>query len=166
AEISAVTRTSNAAAPTIAHHRSSYVISHEPMAAMCQDVHASIPSALTVFFAYDCQTTELVATHTEGDIIDQLIGFRIALGQRISGWVAANRESILNSDATLDLSELIVDSPHRLRSCLSVPVIAGDQLLGVITCYGSEPDVFTKSHQRLVADATSRRASVTPLVTH
>jgi hypothetical protein len=166
AELSVVTRANNIKPLTTSHHNTDRGISFQPMIAVCQYIHSSLPSALTVFFAYDPQTTELVAAYSEGETLDQLIGFRIALGQRISGWVAANRESILNSDATLDLSEFMVGAPYRFKSCLSVPVIAGDQLLGVITCYGSEPEIFTKGHQRLATEATLRRLPITLLVTH
>jgi putative nucleotidyltransferase with HDIG domain len=146
---------------------SSQLISNELITAACHHAHTSTPAALTVFFAYDSRTTELVAAHSEGDKIDRLIGFRIALGQRISGWVAANRQSILNSDATLDLgADFIAASPHPLKSCLSVPVLVGDQLLGVLTCYSGEANIFTRGHERLLAQAVPRKGAMTPLVTH
>ena len=45
-------------------------------------------------------------------------------GQRLSGWVAANRQTIANSDAALDLGNLAMrlDPP---QSCLSTVISDG-----------------------------------------
>ena len=64
-----------------------------------------IPSSLVAFFIYDVSRDELVISHATGDGAALVRGLRISLGQRLSGWVAANRKTILNSDASLDLGE-------------------------------------------------------------
>jgi putative nucleotidyltransferase with HDIG domain len=166
AQISAVTRTVNTSRLSEATHESTQVVSPDRITTACKHIHSLLPSDLTVFFAYDSRTTDLVVAHTEGNTAERLIGFRIALGQRISGWVAANREPILNSDATLDLAEFMSGSPYPLKSCVSVPIIVDDHLLGVITCYGRESQGFTKTHQHLIADETARKLPLTPFVTH
>ena len=64
-----------------------------------------IPCSLCVFFVYDMESDDLVAAHASGDNAALVSGLRIGLGQRLSGWVAANRQSIRNSDPVLDLGE-------------------------------------------------------------
>jgi len=59
-----------------------------------------IPSSLCVFYLYDRRSDELEARHVVGDGTPIVRGMRIALGQRLSGWVAANRQTISNSDAS------------------------------------------------------------------
>lgn len=73
--------------------------------------------------------------------LSQLIGGpEIPLGDKLSGWVAAHRTPIWNSDATLDLPiELARSSGVGLGS--SVPLVDGDVLVGTLTFYapsGSE----------------------------
>ena len=73
--------------------------------------------------------------------LTQLVGApEIALGERLSGWVAAHRTPIWNSDATLDLpGELARSAGVELGS--SVPLVDGDLLVGALTFYarsGSE----------------------------
>lgn len=73
--------------------------------------------------------------------LSQLIGGpEIPLGDKLSGWVAAHRTPIWNSDATLDLPiELARTSGVALGS--SVPLVDGDILIGTLTFYapsGSE----------------------------
>ncbi len=58
----------------------------------------------------------------------------IPLGERLSGWVAAHRTAIWNSDATLDLSaEVAQRTDIALGS--SVPLIDNEVLVGTLTLY-------------------------------
>ena len=79
-----------------------------------------------------------------------LRGLRIGLGQRLSGWVAANRQSIRNSDAALDLGDAARSMRPRPRSCLSTPLLTGKNLAGVLTLYSTAQNAFTEEHQRLL----------------
>ena len=56
-------------------------------------------------FLYDVEKDELVAAHASGDNAPHFSELRIPRGQRLTGWVAANNQSILNSDPVLDLGE-------------------------------------------------------------
>jgi len=109
-----------------------------------------LPSTICVFFKYDPKHDELVAAHASGDAAFVLNGARIGLGERLSGWVAANRQTILNSDPALDLSEELRNSLPTLRSCISSPLLAGDELVGVLTLYSSQVGVFGEEHQRII----------------
>ena len=64
----------------------------------------------------------------------------IPLGERLSGWVAAHRTPIWNSDATLDLSTEIAKRTDVVFGS-SVPLLDGEMLVGTLTLYcgaGSE----------------------------
>jgi putative nucleotidyltransferase with HDIG domain len=58
----------------------------------------------------------------------------IPLGERLSGWVAAHRTPIWNSDATLDLT---ADIAKRADISLgsSIPLLDGQSLVGTVTLY-------------------------------
>ena len=90
-----------------------------------------IPSSLCVFYIYDASTDELEAKHALGEAMSVVKGLKIPLGQRLSGWVAANRQTISNSDPSLDLGEVARCTTPRLRSCLSTPLLSDDTLVGV-----------------------------------
>jgi diguanylate cyclase (GGDEF)-like protein/putative nucleotidyltransferase with HDIG domain len=109
-----------------------------------------LPSTICVFFRYDPKHDELVAAYACGDAAFVLNGLRIGLGERLSGWVAANRQTILNSDPALDLSEELRASLPTLRSCISSPLLAADELVGVLTLYSSQAGVFNEEHQRII----------------
>ena len=65
-----------------------------------------MPSSLFVFYQYLPASDELQVRHARGNGAKLLQGIRVALGQRLSGWVAANRQTIVNSDPALDIGDL------------------------------------------------------------
>jgi putative nucleotidyltransferase with HDIG domain len=122
--------------------------------AISQHLRRLIPFSLCAFFGYDVTTDEIEAIDAVGESASQVRGLRIGLGQRVSGWVAANKHSIVNSDPTLDLGDLARSACPRLQSCLSVPLMVGQELLGVMTLYSSVRDGFSEKHQR-IAETTA-----------
>ena len=109
-----------------------------------------VPSCLCVFYLYDTSKDEIEAKHATGDSTSIVKGIRMSLGQRLSGWVAANRQTIVNSDPILDLGEVARTSTPRLRSCLSTPLISNNELVGVLTLYSGTLDAFNEDHRRIV----------------
>ena len=78
-----------------------------------------VPASTCVIFLYDIEKDELVAAHASGDNASHFSDLRIPRGQRLTGWVAANKQSIVNSDPVLDLGETARHLRPQLRSCLS-----------------------------------------------
>jgi putative nucleotidyltransferase with HDIG domain len=82
---------------------------------------------------------ELAILTTHGLEPARLLSRRIPLGEHLTGWVAANRESILNSDAALDLGPLAPGAVFALKVCLSAPLLTEAQsLAGVISIYSTQ----------------------------
>jgi diguanylate cyclase (GGDEF)-like protein/putative nucleotidyltransferase with HDIG domain len=117
---------------------------------IAKHIRRLVPFSLCVFYIFDAATDELEAKHAMGDAASNVRGLRIQVGQRLSGWVAANRQSIVNSDPTLDLGEVARCVTPRLRNCLSTPLQSDDGLVGVLTLYSSTSDGFTEDHRRIV----------------
>jgi putative nucleotidyltransferase with HDIG domain len=113
-----------------------------------------IPFSLAVLFTYDSARDELVADAV-GEIGYLVRDLRIARGDRLSGWVAANRQTIINSDPVLDLGDVAHAVTPALRVSLSVPLEARGEILGVLTLYSSDQE-FTTHHQR-IAEVAGRQ---------
>ncbi len=113
-------------------------------------VRELVPCSLCVLFVYDAMSDELLAAHATGENASLVVGLRIPMGQKLSGWVAAHRLTIRNSDAVLDFGELAMpfQAPHN--SCLSTPMLMGTELVGVLSLYTLGRDRFTEEHQRVV----------------
>jgi putative nucleotidyltransferase with HDIG domain len=109
-----------------------------------------IPASTCVFYSFDDARDELVSSHASGEHSGHFADLRIPRGQRLTGWVAANRMSILNSDPALDLGDAARSMRPPLRSCLSTAISAEDELVGVLTAYSTQRDAFTEDHQRIL----------------
>lgn len=121
-----------------------------------------VPASTCVFYIYDAAADELYAAHAAGENAGHFSGIRIPRGQRLTGWVAANKQTILNSDPMLDLGEVARAMRPRLRSCLSTPLLNDAQLVGVLTLYSTNKDAFTEDHRRVI-EVVSRQVSQTIL---
>ncbi|MFB3853432.1 MAG: HD domain-containing phosphohydrolase [Vicinamibacterales bacterium] len=82
----------------------------------------------------------------------------IRIGERLSGWVAANRTTLVNADPALDLGPGVSTRTGRLRSALSTALVLDDRLVGVLTVCSESPTAFTDEHYRFM-EAVSRPIS-------
>jgi len=119
-----------------------------------------VPATTCVFFLYDASVDELVSAHAAGENAGHFSGLRIEMGQRLSGWVAAHRQTIVNSDPMLDLGEVARALRPPLRSCLSTPLVVKNNLVGVLTVYSTHRDAFSEDHRRIV-EVVARQVSET-----
>ena len=105
------------------------------------------PKATIGWYVVDDGNAYVTLRHASGPSAGQLSGTALRLGEGVSGWVAANRQVMINSEASLDLGEQAL-SGSPLRHALSVPLITRESLVGTITLYAEAP--FTDSQSRLV----------------
>jgi putative nucleotidyltransferase with HDIG domain len=109
-----------------------------------------VPHSLCAFFIVDVRTSELELMFAIGNGASLVKGLRIPLGQRLSGWVAANRQTILNSDPLLDFGDAARRHALGLKSCISTPLLQNDDVLGVLSLYSAETSGFSEDHRRIV----------------
>lgn len=122
--------------------------------AIWTSLRAAMGASACVLFVYDERVDALAPAFRAGaDTV--AAGARIALGERLSGWVAATSTPIVNSDARLDLDPDVRDrSP--LQSALAVPLGDGHgRLGGVLTFYSNQPAAFTPMHHRMAEAAAA-----------
>jgi putative nucleotidyltransferase with HDIG domain len=92
------------------------------------------PRATIVLMTVDTVRGALEVQYATGAAADVVGDLSIEVGHRVSGWVAANWQPMVNAAAGLDLQGLAPD----LRFTLSVPLVADNRLAGVVTIYSSE----------------------------
>ena len=116
-----------------------------------------LPASAFVFFLYDMDGDALVPAHRVG-ANTVAPHARIPVGERLSGWVAATRRPIVNSDARLDIDPDLRETT-TLRAALSVPIVRNQETLGVLAFYAEAPDGFSDAHQRLAEAAAYATAA-------
>jgi diguanylate cyclase (GGDEF)-like protein/putative nucleotidyltransferase with HDIG domain len=119
-----------------------------------------IPASICAFYILDSDLDELVMSYATGENSSNLIGLRMPRGERLTGWVAANKQTIVNSDPILDLGDIARSAKPRLHSCLSTPLLANDQLIGVLTVYSTNTEAFSEDHRRII-EVVARQVSST-----
>ena len=117
-----------------------------------------LPAAAFVVFDYDDRTDAIVASCELGPAAPEMVGARIPVGERLSGWVAATGQTIMNSDARLDLDDTRREQ-SPLRSALAVPVIANGRVVRVLSFYALDANAFDDGHRRLVSAAARALAA-------
>ena len=93
----------------------------------------------------------LLPEHVSGEDMRRFSGLRIPLGEGVSGWVAYNKEPIMNGNPAVEPG-YADDSgrPTILNSALSVPLEGLEGVVGVVTLYRTDKDAFSKDHLRVL----------------
>ena len=113
-------------------------------------VRQTTPAAICALFLHDASTSVVRCVEATGDKSETLFGLEINLGERISGWAASHRQAISNSDPALDLGPLVDSFRARLRSALIVPLISGENVVGVLSSYAFDENAFKHEHRYAV----------------
>lgn len=108
------------------------------------------PASTCALYVADPSGDQLHADHVFGVGEEQLRGHRVRHGHNITGWVAVNRQIVINSDATLDLGDLARTTKPPLRSCLATPLSIDRTVIGVLALYSTMPLAFSEDHRRLI----------------
>jgi putative nucleotidyltransferase with HDIG domain len=121
-----------------------------------------MPADVIAVYLYSAAADNLVATFVTGGHADAIAGTTIQLGQRLTGWVAANKQTIVNSDAALDLGNLTMHLDPMPLACLSTPMCQDADLVGVVTIYSTRRQPFTDAHVPIVEVIARGLASLIP----
>jgi putative nucleotidyltransferase with HDIG domain len=126
-------------------------VTHSDILALATNlVRRIVPAATGAWFLKNEAGDRLVAVSAFGPAADAVRGVVIRVGDRLTGWVAVNRQTIVNSDAALDLADRAVRAAPPLVSCLSVPLASGGSVSGVLSLYASERGAFSEDAGRLL----------------
>jgi putative nucleotidyltransferase with HDIG domain len=118
------------------------------------DALCALPGVDTLaIFVVDETEERLVARHVSGSHAEHLEPLSMAVGERMSGWVAASGQAMIHADAALDLFDVEKGS---LRSALAVPCDGPDGHRAVVALYSTRAAAFSPQHQRLVEAAMAR----------
>ena len=102
-------------------------------------------------FVYDGAKDELACYWTTaGTTARALRDKRMKRGEGVSGWVAANRRSMVNSPVALDLLATGSTDIGTLGHALSVPLLDGERLIGVFTVYRNEAEPFADTDREVL----------------
>ena len=118
--------------------------------AALQTLRQLTPITTCAFYRYETNLDQVVCQCSAGDPHHLLVGLIIRLGERVTGWCAANQKVALNSDAYLDLTETAGRFSPPLRSTICVPIMHEARITAVFTGYSSQETPFDQRHRYVV----------------
>ncbi len=109
----------------------------------------------------DQQTGKLVhrASLTRGTLEQGEASRAFSVGVGLAGWVLQHRQAAIVPDVTKDERWLATAGEETVRSALSVPLQAGEDILGVLTLADPRPDYFSEAHLKMVTAAATQIAT-------
>ena len=111
-----------------------------------------VPAASCALYRPRADSTELSPVIAVGTAATALDDLRVPIGERISGWVFAHGQPVINSDATLELGPVARTFSVPLRYVAAVPIMDGHPI-AVVVVFSSEP--FDRDHRRLLENAAT-----------
>jgi putative nucleotidyltransferase with HDIG domain len=142
----------------LSHSLSSALTVADAAEVVANSLRRIIPYTVCVFFVPDETSGDIEARFAFGQGSSLIKGVRIQLGQRLSGWVGANRQTISNSDPVLDFGDTARNRALALRSSLSTALIVDDELVGVLSLYSTESASFDDDHRRIIETVANQVA--------
>ncbi len=137
---------------------------HELFRTASQYVRLLTPATVCSMYRYVAENDTVCCVDTAGDSSSLLDGLTVKVGERISGWAAANSNIIANSDATLELGEIAERFSPRLRSVLAGPLTRQSSLFGVLAVYAPQDNCFSEDHryafERIAAVVSERLTDI------
>jgi putative nucleotidyltransferase with HDIG domain len=126
----------------------------DALSAIAVVIRQFTPATVIALYEPNAQLGTIRCTYTVGDTDGLLTGLDIPQGERISGWVAANRSPIENSSAVLDLGHIAETFHPPLKSALSTPITARHDT-AVLTLYSTLDAPFTHRHRYVAGEAAA-----------
>ena len=115
-------------------------------AALWQNLSELASVRTLVIFVPATGRESVVCCHSSGKGRHLFSDVEFPLGERITGWVAAHRTPIWNSDAALDLAGH-APAAEGLSKCSSFPLMLDGALVGVISLYGDSDHEIGLEHR-------------------
>jgi len=116
-----------------------------------------VPFDAGAFYVADLQSGSVVAEHVVGPESGPILNFRLPLEQKLSGWVAANNQSLCNLPPFPDFVHWEGEAP-KFEFSVIAPMNKGGVVLGAVSLYRKSKTKFTEDEFRrleLVASQTA-----------
>ena len=133
---------------------------HEALLIIASKVEKIVPFTTCVIYLLNPEKKSVLrAEHVSGANIEAFRGRTMALGENLSGSVAAQNQPAINANPIMDVTPVKEKIAVELDNSLVYPLNFGDKCLGVISLYTSQGMRFTDDHVR-VMEIVSKQAAI------
>lgn len=118
-----------------------------------------VPYQACAIYLLDSSRDRIMPHHVDGDHKEALEQTNLAFGEGITGWVAANRQPLMNVSPSPDFTRNRFLSAV-FKSCLAAPLFDRESTLGVITLYSTRQKAYKEDDLRLMEAISHYAVSV------
>ena len=121
----------------------------ETLALLAEKIGSFVPYTSCAIYLLNSRDSRLEVYHAAGKHGELLETRELQVGEGISGWVAAHKQHLLNVSPAPDF----VDSQalhYTFRSCLAMPLCLETDVVGIVSLYSEEAEVYTHDHLRFM----------------
>jgi GAF domain-containing protein len=108
-----------------------------------------VPCDAMALFTLNPAQTHVVVRYAAGAHAGLLEGLTRPAGAGIAGWVAVNRQSVLNAEPIFDFGFRVSSFP-ALRSSVVVPLVDNGAVVAVLALYSKDLLAFTDEHASML----------------
>ncbi len=130
----------------------------ETLALLASKILNLVPYDACAVYLLNSQTEMMSPYQVVGDYSQALEEIELKVGDGVTGWVAANRQTLINVSPAPDFP----DNPFLrsvFKSCLCLPLSIEERILGVISLYATRTNSFSDDHLRLMETISPQAAS-------
>lgn len=130
--------------------------------AVLQEMHEQLDILATSFWLRDHETGELVCKESIGPGRENILGWRLPVGEGIVGQAAQTGEVIIVADTRIErqhYKEVDLTTGIEIRSILSLPFRSRGEVIGVLNLVDTKPQRFTQADLQLVEPVAAAAAN-------
>jgi diguanylate cyclase (GGDEF)-like protein len=119
-----------------------------------------VPFSACAMFVHSAASDTLSCRFAKGTDSETLRQLTLRTGQGLTGWVARNRRPLVNARPSADIEAAKIDRPTVLQSALVCPLVFGEQFIGTLAVYHTQPSFYRDDHRRLLDVVSGQAAAV------
>jgi diguanylate cyclase (GGDEF)-like protein len=120
------------------------------MALISSKLTKIVPWSGCVLYLYQPESDSLRCRFAVGVDAPRLLNTTVKAGEGLSGWVARNRQTLINGEPRVTFEAAGLTDPTPLKSAIVSPLYFDDALMGCLALYHLEPNRYTEDHRRLL----------------
>jgi diguanylate cyclase (GGDEF)-like protein len=122
---------------------------NDTMSLLASKIKRFVPYSACSIYLVNSEDDRVIPYAVTGMFKEILEGIEIKLGEGVTGWVAANDESLANISPEADFPNLEI-LKSVFKSCLSIPLTLDSSVVGVITLYSDHAEIYTETHLKMM----------------
>jgi diguanylate cyclase (GGDEF)-like protein/putative nucleotidyltransferase with HDIG domain len=127
---------------------------NETLSLFTEKVGEIVPFNTCLVYLMDDSKEFATAMHVDGANRSALLDNRVNVGEGATGYVLKKRKAVENVDPALDFAFSHSELGGEYLAMVSIPLLAGENLIGAITLYSSELPAYGDEHIRLLETVT------------